>query len=113
MHRSGWILSFEACTSKVEGGNPNLDGIPISKHGNKIVHHTPPRKDCNSRWSFRKNLTTIILQLKDVPDLGYGHVYSIESHGGMMVVTYEMIIGLIPNYICFDFVYTLTSLKNR
>lgn len=77
------------------------------------MHHAPPGKDRNSRWSSRKNLITNILQVKDVPNLGYGHVYSIESHGGVMVVTYEMIIGLIPNYICFDFVYMLISLKNR
>ncbi len=76
------------------------------------MHHAPPIKDCNSKWSSRKNLRITILQVKDVPNLGYGHVYSIESHGGVMVVTYEMIIGLIPNYICFDFVYTLISLKN-
>jgi hypothetical protein len=77
------------------------------------VHHAPLGKDLNSRWSSRKNLIINILQVKDVPNLGYGHVYSIESHGGVMVVTYEMIIGLIPNYICFDFVYMLISLKNR
>ncbi len=27
-------------------------------------------------------------------NLGYGQVYSIESHGGMMTVAYEVIIGV-------------------
>jgi hypothetical protein len=71
-------LSFWACTNKVEGQNPNLDGIPISKHDNKIVHHAPFGKDSNNKWSSWKNLTNIILQAKNVPNLGYGHVYSIE-----------------------------------
>ncbi len=31
----------------------------------------------------------------DVPHLGYGQVYSIESQGGMMIATYEVTIGVI------------------
>jgi len=31
--------------SKNCGGNPNVDDIIISKHNNKIVHQTPPKKD--------------------------------------------------------------------
>jgi hypothetical protein len=36
-----------------------------------------------------------IANTRDVPHLGYGKVYSIESHGGMMIATYEVIIGVI------------------
>ncbi len=51
--------------------------------------------------------------MKDVPNLGYGCVYSFESHGGMKVVTYELTIGLIPTCTCSNFVSMFTSLKNR
>jgi hypothetical protein len=33
-------------------------------------------------------LLTIILHVEDIHALGYGHVYSIESHGGVMSMTY-------------------------
>jgi hypothetical protein len=81
---------------EARGGNPNVDDIPISKCDNKTVHHVPPRKDHDSKWLFGKNLTTIILQVKDVPNLGHGHVFPLESHGGVKVVTYEVTIRVIP-----------------
>jgi len=51
--------------------------------------------------------------MKDVPDLAYGHVYSLESHGGMKVVTYKLIVGVIPNCTCPNFVSMFTSLKKK
>jgi hypothetical protein len=66
-------------------GNPNVDDIPISKRGNKMVHCVPPGKDNDSSWLFRKNLTIIILRVKKVPNLGYGCVYSLEFHLSFMV----------------------------
>jgi hypothetical protein len=82
---------------EARGGNPNVDDIPISKCDNKIVHHVPPRKDHDSKQLSRKNLITTILRLKDVPNLGHGRVYSLDSHDGVKVVTYEVTIGVIPN----------------
>ncbi len=96
-----------------KGGNPNADDIPISKRGNKMVHRVPPGKDHDSSWLFGKNLTTIILRVKNVPNLGYGFVYSLEFHGGVKVVTYEVTIGAITNCTCLDFVSVLTSLKKK
>ncbi len=96
-----------------KGGNPNANDIPISKCGNKMVHRVPSGKDHDSSWLFGKNLTTIILQVKNVPNLEYGCVYSLEFHGGVKVVTYEVAIEAITNCTCFDFVYMLTSLKKR
>jgi len=51
--------------------------------------------------------------VQEVPNLGYGRVYSIESNGGMITMTYEVTIGLIPNYTYLDFVYMLTILKKK
>jgi hypothetical protein len=45
--------------------------------------------------------------VKDLPNLGYGCVYSLECHGGVKVVTYKVAMGVIPNYTCFDFVSML------
>jgi hypothetical protein len=78
--------------SKNCGGNPNVDDILISKHNNKIVHQTPPKKDHDNRWLFKKTLMIIILQVKDVSNLKHGQVHSIIFHSGMMMVTYEMTI---------------------
>jgi hypothetical protein len=69
--------------------------------------------DHDSRWLFGKNLLAIILHVKHVFVLGYGHVYSIEFHGGVMFATDEMTIGVIPNCTCPDFMSMLTSLKKR
>jgi len=98
---------------EARGGNPNADNIPISKHDNKTVHRVPRGKEHNNNWLFGKNLTTIILRVKNVLNLGYGHVYSLEFHGGVKVVTYEVTIGVITNCIRLDFVSMLTSLKKR
>ncbi len=51
--------------------------------------------------------------MKNVPNLEYGCVYSLEFHGGVKVVTYEVAIEAITNCTCLDFVYMLTSLKKR
>jgi len=51
--------------------------------------------------------------VKDVFNLGYGCVYSLEFHGGVKVVTYELTIGVIPNCSCSNFVSMSTSLKKR
>jgi hypothetical protein len=51
--------------------------------------------------------------MKNVPNLGYGLVYSLEFHGGVKVVTYEMTIGVLANCTCLDFMSMLTSLKKR
>jgi len=92
------VFHFPKCAQvEVGGGNPNVDDIPISKRDNKTMHHVPLRKDHDSKWLCGKNLTTTILRVKDVPNLGYGRVYLLESHGGMKVVTYEVTIGVIPN----------------
>jgi hypothetical protein len=40
-------------------------------------------------------------------------VYSIESHGGVMIVTCEMTIRLIPNYTCLNFEFMLADLKKK
>ncbi len=77
------------------------------------MHCVPPRKDHDSSWLFGKTLTTIILRVKNVPNLGYGFVYSLEFHGGMKVVTYEMTIGVITNCTCLYFMSMLTGLKKR
>jgi hypothetical protein len=69
--------------------------------------------DHDSRWLFGKSLLAVILHVKHVLAPGYGHVYSIEFHRGVMFVTYEMTIGVIPNCTCLDFVSMLTSLKKR
>ncbi len=98
---------------EARGGNPNTDDIPISKRDNKTVHCVPPGKYHDSNWLFGKNLIAIILRVKNVPNLGYGFVYSLEFHGGMKVVIYEMTIGVITNCTCFDLMSMLTSLKKR
>jgi hypothetical protein len=58
------------CTTGSRGGNPNVDDILISKCDNKTMHHVPPKKDHDSKQLSGKNLTTIILRVKDVPHLG-------------------------------------------
>jgi hypothetical protein len=78
-----------------------------------MVHHALHGKDHDSRWLSRKNLTFNILQMKVVPNLAYGRVYSLESHGGMKVVTYELTVGVIPNCTCPNFVSMFTSLKKK
>jgi len=35
--------------------------------------------------------------MKVVPNPEYGQVYSIESHGGVVAMTYKMTIGVEPN----------------
>ncbi len=42
-----------------------------------------------------KPINNNIANTWDVPHLGYGKVYFIESHGGMMIATYEVTIGVI------------------
>jgi hypothetical protein len=51
--------------------------------------------------------------MKNVLNLGYGCVYSLESHGGVKVVTYELTTRVIANCTCPKFVSMLTSLKKR
>jgi hypothetical protein len=46
---------------------------------------------------LKKNLTTIILRVKNVFNLGYGRVYYLEFHDGMKVVTYEVTIEVITS----------------
>ncbi len=60
-----------------------------------------------------EKLSLAILQVRDVPTLGYGHVYFVKSNGGVMSMTYKVTIGVIPNCTCFDFVTMLTSLKKK
>jgi hypothetical protein len=93
--------------------NPNVDDIPISKCDNKIVHCAPPGKDHDSRWLYSKTLTTTILQMRDVHNPRYGRVYSIKSHGGVMIMMYEVTIGVIPNCTCLAFEFMLTTFKKR
>jgi hypothetical protein len=49
-----------------------------------------------------EKLPLAILQVKGVPTLGYGHVYFVKSTGGVMSMTYEVTIEMIPNCTCFD-----------
>ncbi len=42
-----------------------------------------------------KPISNDIANTWDVPHLGYGKAYSIESHGGMVITTYEVTIGVI------------------
>ncbi len=98
---------------EAKGGNPNVDNIPISKRDNKTVNHVPLGKDHDNNWLFGKNLIVVILRVKNVLNLGYGCVYSLEFHGGVKVVTYEVTIGVITNCTCLDFVFMLTSLKRE
>jgi hypothetical protein len=77
------------------------------------MHHTPPRKDHDSRWLFGKTLTINILQVKDVTTTRYGCVYSIKSHDGVMSMKYEVTIGVFPNCTCPDFLFMLTNFKKR
>ncbi len=93
--------------------NLNVNDHPTSKHDNKIVHCVPLGKDHDNMWLFRKTLTTTILQVKDVPNPRYVRVYSTKSNGGMMTMVYEMIIEVIPNWTYLDFVFMLTTFKNR
>ncbi len=93
--------------------NPNPNDIPISKCDNKVVHRAPPRNDHDSRWLSRKNLLATILHVKNILAPMYGHVYCIESHGGVMSTTYEVTIGVILNCICLNFVSMLISSKQR
>lgn len=72
-----------------------------------------PRKDHNNKWLFSKTLIVTILQVRDVPNFGYGHVYSIECHYGMMIITYEVTIGVIHDCTCSNFVFVLTTFKKR
>jgi hypothetical protein len=51
--------------------------------------------------------------MKVGPNLRYGQVYSIESHGGVMAMTYKMTIGVELNCTCLDFVFMLSNLKRR
>jgi hypothetical protein len=71
------------------------------------------RNDHDNRWLPRKNLLAIILHVKHVFAPRYGHVYSIEFHGGVMFATYEKTVGVIPNCTCPDFMSMLTSLKKK
>jgi hypothetical protein len=66
----GWISFSYVCKIGGRGGNPSVDDIPISKCDNKTMHHVPPKKDHDSKRLSGKNLTTIILWVKDVPHLG-------------------------------------------
>ncbi len=84
-----------------------------SKHDNKIILCASPKKDNDNKRLFGKHLKATILRMQEVPNPGYGWVYSIESNGGMMTMTYEMTIGLIPNYTYHDFVSMLTNSKNK
>jgi hypothetical protein len=99
--------------AKAKGGNSNANVIPISKHGNKIVHHAPLGKYHNGKWLSRRTLIAIISQMKVVSNPTYGQVYSIESHGGVVAMTYKMTIGVEPNCSCIDFVFMLSNLKKR
>jgi hypothetical protein len=94
-------------------GNPNAKDIPISKCDNKTMHHVPLGKDHDSRWFSGKILTATVLRMKNVLNLGYGCVYSLEFHGGVKVVTYELTTRVIPDCTCPNFVSVLTSLKKR
>jgi hypothetical protein len=96
---------------EVGGANLAIDDILISKHDNKIICCAWPRKDHNSRWLFGKNLLTTILQVRDVICPNYGWVCFVKSNGGMMFMTYEVIIGVIPNCTCSNFVSMLASLR--
>jgi hypothetical protein len=51
--------------------------------------------------------------MKFVPNPGYGQVYSSESHGEVVAMTYEMTIEVEPNCTCLDFVFMLSNLKRR
>jgi len=77
------------------------------------MHHVPPKQDHDSMWLFAKNLMVTILSVKDVLLLGYGRIYSIESHGGVVTVTYELVIEVNLNCTCFDFLSMLANLKNK
>ncbi len=77
------------------------------------MHHVPPKHDHDSMWLFGKNLMVTILSVKDVLFFGYGKIYSIESHGGVVTVTYELTIEVNLNCTCFDFVSMLANLKNK
>ncbi len=96
----------------MEDGSSTND-IPISKCDNKTMHHVPPGKDHDSRWFSGKILIATVLQMKNVLNHRYGCVYSLESHGGVKVVTYELTTRVIPNCTCPNFVSMLTSLKKR
>jgi hypothetical protein len=98
---------------EVGSGNPNANDIPISKRDNKTMHHVPPGNDHDSRWFSGEIPTATILRMKNVLNLEYGCVYSLESHGGVKVVTYELTTRVIPNCTCPNFVSMLTSLKER
>jgi hypothetical protein len=109
----GFCLPKHAHVTQLGVGNPNQDDILVSKCDNKVVHRAPPRNDHDRRWIFGKNLLNIILHVKDVHVPRYGHVYSIESQGGVIFATYEVIIWVTLNCTCLDFVSMLTSLKKR
>jgi hypothetical protein len=96
----GFCFPKHAHAAQLGVRNPNQDDIPISKHDNKVVHHVLPINDHDKRWVFGKNLLNIIMHVKDALVLGYGHIYCIESHGGVMFATYEVIIGMTPNCTC-------------
>ncbi len=51
--------------------------------------------------------------MKVVPNLGYGQVYTSESHGEVVAMTYKMTIEVEPNCTCLDFVFMLSNLKKR
>jgi len=62
---------------------------------------------------INKTLTITILQVRNVPNFGYEHVYSIECHCGMMIITYEVTIGVIPNYTYPNFVFVITTFEKK
>jgi hypothetical protein len=93
--------------------NPNQDDILVSKCDNKVMHRFPPKNNHDRKCIYGENLSNTILHVKDVLAPGYGHVYSIESHGGVMFATYEVTIGVTPNCTCPKFMSMSTTLKKR
>jgi hypothetical protein len=89
----GFCFPKRAHVAQLGVGNPNQDDILVSKHDNKVVHRAPLGNDHDRKWIFKKKISNIILHFKDVPALGYGHVYSIEFHGGVMSTMYEVKLG--------------------
>ncbi len=109
----GFCLPKRAHVAQLGVGNPNQDDILISKCDNKVVHCAPLGNDHDRKWISRKKLSNIILHVKDVPTPRYGHLYFIESHGGVTSATYEVTIGVTLNCTCHNFVSMLTSSKKR
>ncbi len=74
------------------------------------MHHVPIGNDQNNKCCLGQTCQ-LLFCMSSVIAPGYGHVYFIVSHGGVMSITCEVIIGVIPNCTCIDFVSMLTSLK--